>query len=232
MRRASSARSRGRVRQGRRTCCSTTTWARSTAPSEHGACRAAAPARWPYAIANSALSLGVEIRTEAGVDHVKTQGGRATGVVLSSGEEIDADVVMSSLGLAPDVHQPARRVRPGPDLPRRGHAFQVPGIVGQGEPCAVRPARAGVQAGRGPVAARRDQLLAVAGLHGARVRRREVRPPVRAPLHRLHHADIGRPHHGAARQARHELLRAVRPLSPGARSSSGTMRSARHSART
>jgi phytoene dehydrogenase-like protein len=50
-----------------------------------------------YAIANSALSLGVEIRTEAGVDHVKTQGGRATGVVLSSGEEIDADVVMSSL---------------------------------------------------------------------------------------------------------------------------------------
>ena len=49
------------------------------------------------AIASSALSLGVEIRTEAGVDHVKTQGGRATGVVLSSGEEIDADVVMSSL---------------------------------------------------------------------------------------------------------------------------------------
>ena len=50
-----------------------------------------------YAIANAALSLGVEIRTEAGVDHVKTAGGRATGVVLSSGEEIDADVVMSSL---------------------------------------------------------------------------------------------------------------------------------------
>jgi phytoene dehydrogenase-like protein len=50
-----------------------------------------------YAIANSALSLGVEIRTEAGVDHVKTRDGRATGVVLSSGEEIEADAVMSSL---------------------------------------------------------------------------------------------------------------------------------------
>src|SRR5688572_28597997 len=50
-----------------------------------------------YAIADSALALGVEIRTEAGVSHVKTSGGRATGVVLSSGEEIEAGVVMSSL---------------------------------------------------------------------------------------------------------------------------------------
>ena len=50
-----------------------------------------------YAIANSALSLGVEIRTEAGVSHIKTAGGRTTGVVLESGEEIEADVVMSSL---------------------------------------------------------------------------------------------------------------------------------------
>jgi phytoene dehydrogenase-like protein len=50
-----------------------------------------------YAIANSALSLGVEIRTEAGVSHITTAGGRTTGVVLESGEEIEADVVMSSL---------------------------------------------------------------------------------------------------------------------------------------
>ncbi|CAN5797762.1 NAD(P)/FAD-dependent oxidoreductase [soil metagenome] len=50
-----------------------------------------------YAIADSALSLGVEIRTEAGVSHVKTAGGRSTGVVLESGEEIEAGVVMSSL---------------------------------------------------------------------------------------------------------------------------------------
>jgi phytoene dehydrogenase-like protein len=50
-----------------------------------------------YAIANAALELGVEIRTEAGVSHIKTQGDRATGVVLESGEEIEAGVVMSSL---------------------------------------------------------------------------------------------------------------------------------------
>jgi phytoene dehydrogenase-like protein len=50
-----------------------------------------------YAIANAALEAGVEIRTEAGVSKIVTRGDRATGVVLESGEEIEADVVMSSL---------------------------------------------------------------------------------------------------------------------------------------
>ena len=50
-----------------------------------------------YAIANAALAEGVEIRTEVPVREIKTVGGRATGVVLESGEEIEAGVVMSSL---------------------------------------------------------------------------------------------------------------------------------------
>jgi phytoene dehydrogenase-like protein len=50
-----------------------------------------------YAIAEAALAEGVEIRTEAPVAEIKTTGSRATGVVLESGEEIDANVVMSSL---------------------------------------------------------------------------------------------------------------------------------------
>jgi phytoene dehydrogenase-like protein len=50
-----------------------------------------------YAIANAALAEGVEIRTECPVVRVRTQAGRATGVVLESGEEIEAGVVMSSL---------------------------------------------------------------------------------------------------------------------------------------
>src|SRR5437879_3321514 len=49
------------------------------------------------AIADAALSLGAEIRTLTPVVRVKTSGGRATGVVLESGEEVDAGVVMSSL---------------------------------------------------------------------------------------------------------------------------------------
>jgi phytoene dehydrogenase-like protein len=53
------------------------------------------------AIAAAAREEGAEIRTEAAVDHIITRSGRATGVALSSGEEIEAKVVLSSL----DVRQ-------------------------------------------------------------------------------------------------------------------------------
>jgi phytoene dehydrogenase-like protein len=49
------------------------------------------------AIAGAALEAGVEVRTEAPIQHVKAKNGRATGVVLESGEEIDASVVVSSV---------------------------------------------------------------------------------------------------------------------------------------
>jgi phytoene dehydrogenase-like protein len=49
------------------------------------------------AIGNAALALGAEIRTEAPVARILTSGGRATGVVLESGEEIRAGAVLSSL---------------------------------------------------------------------------------------------------------------------------------------
>ncbi len=49
------------------------------------------------AIADAARSLGVEIRTEAPVARIRTSGGRADGVVLESGEEIEAGTVLSSL---------------------------------------------------------------------------------------------------------------------------------------
>jgi phytoene dehydrogenase-like protein len=48
------------------------------------------------AIAEAARSLGVEIRVEAGVQQVKVKGGRAVGVVLENGEELDARVVLSA----------------------------------------------------------------------------------------------------------------------------------------
>ena len=49
------------------------------------------------AIASAARALGVEIRTEAPVARIDVRGGRATGVTLESGEEIEAGVVLSSL---------------------------------------------------------------------------------------------------------------------------------------
>ena len=49
------------------------------------------------AIADAARALGAEIRTEAQVARVDVRGGRAVGVTLESGEEIAADVVVSSV---------------------------------------------------------------------------------------------------------------------------------------
>ncbi len=49
-----------------------------------------------YAIASAAEALGAEIRTEAPVARIKLKGDRAVGVVLESGEEIEADEVLSS----------------------------------------------------------------------------------------------------------------------------------------
>ena len=48
------------------------------------------------AIASAAREHGAELRTEAPVARISTSDGRATGVALESGEEIEADVVLSS----------------------------------------------------------------------------------------------------------------------------------------
>jgi phytoene dehydrogenase-like protein len=49
------------------------------------------------AIGNAARALGAEIRTEARVEQIRVRDGRATGVVLDGGEEIDASDILSSL---------------------------------------------------------------------------------------------------------------------------------------
>ena len=49
------------------------------------------------AIAAAAREAGAEIRTEAAVARVRVRNGRATGVVLDSGEEIEAPLVVSGL---------------------------------------------------------------------------------------------------------------------------------------
>ena len=129
----SSARSRASARRARPTCCSITTWARSTARSGRGACRAAARARISEAIASAAREAGAEIRTEAPVarDPHPRRRGRA-GVVLESGEEIGARHVLSTVD--------ARRTFLGPA--RAGHPRAVVrGGRRAGSVTAARPAR-------------------------------------------------------------------------------------------
>jgi phytoene dehydrogenase-like protein len=52
--------------------------------------------RVTQALAASARSFGVAVRTQAPVARITTQGGRATGVVLESGEEISAPTVITT----------------------------------------------------------------------------------------------------------------------------------------
>jgi phytoene dehydrogenase-like protein len=49
------------------------------------------------AIAAAARHAGAEIRTSAPVARIRTRGGRAAGVVLENGDELDADLVLSSV---------------------------------------------------------------------------------------------------------------------------------------
>src|SRR5471032_2017296 len=49
------------------------------------------------AIAAAALEAGVEIRTEAPVARIRIRNGQATGVVLTNGDELSADMVLSSV---------------------------------------------------------------------------------------------------------------------------------------
>ena len=49
------------------------------------------------AIAGAARRFGAEIRTEAPVAHILTRNGRATGVALENGDEVQAEIVVSSV---------------------------------------------------------------------------------------------------------------------------------------
>jgi len=66
------------------------------------------------AIASAAREAGVEIRTEAGVARIKTRGDRVTGVALANGDELDAELVLSSA----DPRITFQRLLEPGDLPR------------------------------------------------------------------------------------------------------------------
>ena len=165
-------------------------------------------------------ALGAEIRTEAAVARIDTADGRVAGVTLESGEELLAGRCAVQRRLAGHVRAAAgagRARRRVPEPTSRRYKFR-------GSSAKVNLALAGLPEfsclpGHGRAPARGDQLQPVGRLHGARLRRRQVRPSVAPPLHRHDHPDAGRPGHGAARPAHDELLRPVRArtTSPTAR---------------
>src|SRR5499425_2068442 len=65
------------------------------------------------AIASAAREAGVEIRTQAPIAHVKVKGGRATGVVTTHGDQLEASLVLSSV----DPHLTFLKFLESKDLP-------------------------------------------------------------------------------------------------------------------
>ena len=90
---------------------------------------AAAPVPSRAALAEAAQAAGVEIRTDAEVVAITSHDGRATGVVLASGDELEAKVVVSGLDPKQTLTRLADPVAVGPNLLWRAGNIRTPGTV-------------------------------------------------------------------------------------------------------
>jgi phytoene dehydrogenase-like protein len=165
-------------------------------------------------IASAARAFGADIRTDAGVEKVIVKDGRATGVALSSGEEIAAPLVVSCL----DPRRTFTQLVDTKDLPGdlvegvrrykfRGSSGKV-NLALDGLPdLTCLPWKWAAPPGR-----HLDQPES--RLSGAGVRRRQVRRVLTSSIYGHRHPVDDRSPDGAAGQARDEHLRAVRALPP------------------
>jgi phytoene dehydrogenase-like protein len=88
------------------------------------------PAVLARALREAAISFGAEIRTDAPVARITTDGdGRATGVVLQSGEELTARAVVSGTDPKRTLTELIDPVVVGPTLRWRATNIRMPGVV-------------------------------------------------------------------------------------------------------
>ena len=162
------------------------------------------------AIASSFKAAGGEIVTDAPVEHMIVKDGRVTGVATENGDEYHADIVVSNLDPKRtftkifDAEGPAARDR------REGAQLEDPRLVRQAQHRARRPAGVpGARQGQSP-RLRRHALPRFARDDGARLRRLEERHLVEGALPRPADPVDDRSDDGAAGQALHVGVRAVR----------------------
>ena len=165
------------------------------------------------ALASAARSWGAETRCSAPVDHVIVKNGRAKGVVLENGEEIEAKIVVSGC----DPRVTFEKLVDSKDLPddlvESIRKLQVPRLLGQGQSGPRRAARVSVRT-RLLGSRRHGGNCAVDGVHGARLRRGQVRLVLESSLHGRCRAHGAGSFVGATGQTRAVALRAVRRLRP------------------
>ena len=141
------------------------------------------------AIADAAREAGVEIRTKTPIAKIKLVNGKAKGVVLENGDEIDATVVSSSVDpRLTFMKMIGEKELPG-DFVEDIKRYKFRGSSGKVNLALDAPAGLQVAAGPRRAPARRHLHLAVGRVHGARLRRRQVRPLLAPALHRHGHPD-------------------------------------------
>jgi phytoene dehydrogenase-like protein len=87
------------------------------------------PGALSRALASAAQAAGAEIRTEAEVSAVRSHDGRATGVVLANGDEIEAGSVVSGIDPKQTLTRLVDPVAVGPSLRWRAANIRTPGMV-------------------------------------------------------------------------------------------------------
>jgi phytoene dehydrogenase-like protein len=81
------------------------------------------------ALEGACRAAGVEIRSSAGVSTIASRDGRATGVVLDGGEEVEASIVVSGLDPKRTLIDLVDPVALGPSLGWRASNIRTPGVV-------------------------------------------------------------------------------------------------------
>jgi phytoene dehydrogenase-like protein len=87
------------------------------------------PGALSEALASAARAAGAEIRTGAEVVAIRSRDGRATGVVLANGDELDAAAVVSGIDPKQTLTRLVDPVAVGPSLRWRAGNIRTPGMV-------------------------------------------------------------------------------------------------------
>ena len=168
------------------------------------------------AIADAAREAGVEIRTKTSVSKIIVKDEAVVGVVLENGDYLTSNLVSSSvdpnltfLKMVGPEHLPSEFVEDVRRYKFRGSSGKV-NLALDALPNFTVDART-----RRPPA-RRDLDFAEHRVHGARIRRGQVRTIFEAPLHRHRHSQPDRSVRRATGKARDVVLRSVRAV-PSAR---------------
>ena len=135
------------------------------------------------AIADAAREAGAEIRTKAAIAQIIVKNGKAKGVVLADGDEIYADIISSSVDPRLTFHEISRGRHAACGISGRREPLQVSRLFRQGEPGTRCAAELQGHTRTGRASAGRDFHFSQRGIHGARLRRRQVRQLLPPPVH-------------------------------------------------